>query len=175
MPTKYGWRFVLGASVLLIFASRAVSGTAQISEGFIRSSVDFCRGYPPAPPSEPSLSLHMSDDKTILCYGGIYADQDLSVMHELSNGGIFVIRSRGGIPASAIKIANILESKMATVVIRDYCMSACAGFIYIATVRTYVVGNSVVAWHAPYQRPPVTAVSLARPKQSNHGSVFQLK
>jgi hypothetical protein len=154
MPTKYGWRFVLGASVLLIFASRAVSGTAQISEGFIRSSVDFCRGYPPAPPSEPSLSLHMSDDKTILCYGGIYADQDLSVMHELSNGGIFVIRSRGGIPASAIKIANILESKMATVVIRDYCMSACAGFIYIATVRTYVVGNSVVAWHAPYQRPP---------------------
>src|SRR6266853_1672428 len=125
MPTEYGWRFVLGASVLLVFSSHVGLGTAQISEGLIRSSVDSCSGYPPAPRSEPSLSLHISDDKTILCYdGGIYADQDVSVIYELSSGGIFVIRSRGGIPTSAIKIANILESKMATVVIRDYCMSA---------------------------------------------------
>jgi len=156
MSNKYVWRFVLGASILLIFVSRAISGTTQVSEEFIRSSVDFCRGYPLARLPEPSFPFHINDDKTILCYDGdIYADQDLSVMHELRDGGIFVIRSRGGIPASAIKIANILESKMATVVIRDYCMSACAGFIYIATAITYVVKSSLVTWHAPRYQPPL--------------------
>jgi len=138
---------------LLVPASQAL--WAQVSQELIRSSVDYCRGYQPAPASEPRLSVHISDDKTILCYDGvIYADEDISTIHELRNGGIFVIRSRGGIPASATKIANILESKMATVVVRDYCMSACAAFLYIATARTYVVRHSVVAWHAPnYQAP----------------------
>src|SRR5215471_18137193 len=101
MSTKYGWRFILSASILLIFASRVLSETAQVSKELIRSSVDFCRRYEPAEPPRTGFSVHISDDKTILCYdGGIFAF-DMPVVNELSNGGIFVIRSLGGLPRSA--------------------------------------------------------------------------
>jgi hypothetical protein len=125
------------------------------SEEFIRSSVDFCSRYSSPLPSELSVSTHISDDKTILCYDGVIYNQDVPALNELSNGGIFVIRSRGGLPSSAMKLANVLQSKQATVVIHDYCLSACAGFIYVATARTYVMRNSLVAWHAPGYQPPL--------------------
>jgi hypothetical protein len=48
---------------------------------------------------------------------------------------------------AAIKLAAVLERKQATVVVYDYCLSACASYFFIATDRTYVVKGSIVAWH----------------------------
>jgi hypothetical protein len=119
-------------------------------------AIDFCATFLTANLSEHNPSIHLSNDKSILCYDGdISANQDTSALEELNNEGIFVVRSRGGIPDSAIKIANILERKAAIIAIRNYCISACASFIYVATERTYVAAHSVVAWHSPQFRRPL--------------------
>jgi hypothetical protein len=163
MPLKRPSTVVSIALILLCSAMSAPS--AQIREDVIASAVDFCRGYPPIPmrrypdfgtPQPEGYSFHIKDDKTVLCYDGVIFDnQNISVMNDLVEGGFFVIRGGAGMPTTALKMGNILKSKMATVVIRDYCVSACAAFIYIASDTTYVVRDSIVVWHAiRYQAPP---------------------
>ena len=48
---------------------------------------------------------------------------------------------------AATRIATLLEEKKATVVIYDYCISACADFFFVAGARTYVLKDTIVAWH----------------------------
>ena len=55
----------------------------------------------------------------------------------------------------AARIATMLEDKKATVVAYDYCLSACASFFFIASVRTYVMKDSIVAWHYGSERRSV--------------------
>jgi hypothetical protein len=62
-------------------------------------------------------------------------------------GGIFVARSLEGVGATAIAISNVLRNRRATVVIYDYCLSACASYFFFASVRTYVLKGALVAWH----------------------------
>src|SRR2546430_1060074 len=62
---------------------------------------------------------------------------------------IFVVRSHGGEVKTAMTIADVLQDKNALVVIYDYCLSACAGFLFIASAETFVTKGTVVAWHAP--------------------------
>jgi hypothetical protein len=93
-------------------------------------------------------SLHLNDHRTTACfYGRIDQNLDLAPLLDLAEGGLFVIRSGGGNAHAAIRMAEALHSKNARVVIYDYCLSACAGIILIATGETYVTKNSVVAWH----------------------------
>ncbi len=56
-----------------------------------------------------------------------------------------------------MELSDILREKNATVVIRDYCLSACANYVFVATDRTYVLKNSIVAW-----RPGAVVGSLLR-------------
>jgi hypothetical protein len=46
-----------------------------------------------------------------------------------------------------MNIADVLWEKNATVVVRDYCMSACANALFVASHQTYVLSNTIVAWH----------------------------
>ena len=46
-----------------------------------------------------------------------------------------------------MELANILRDRHATVVVYDYCISACANFLLIATDLTYVLKGSLVLWH----------------------------
>jgi hypothetical protein len=57
------------------------------------------------------------------------------------------VRSTGGFAPEAIRLANILRDRNATVVIRDYCLSACANYFLVPTGTTYVLKNAIVAWH----------------------------
>jgi hypothetical protein len=164
MPLKRPSTVVLITLILLMSASGALS--AQTLEETVASAVAFCRGYPRLQvrgytdidyrtPQPGGYSFHIKDDKTVLCYdGAIFDNQDISVMNDLVEGGIFVVRSSGGMPNTAIKMGNILKSKMATVVIHDYCMAACAIFLYIASDTTYVVRDSIVVWYAVRYRVP---------------------
>jgi hypothetical protein len=46
-----------------------------------------------------------------------------------------------------MEIANILREKDALIVLYDYCLSACANYILIASGQAYVVKDTIVAWH----------------------------
>ena len=57
------------------------------------------------------------------------------------------MRSRGGDTLAAIEIADILFDKDAKVVVYDYCLSACASYILVASKLTFVRKGAIVAWH----------------------------
>jgi hypothetical protein len=58
-----------------------------------------------------------------------------------------VMRSPGGNAPRAMNLSNILRDKNATVVVYDYCFSACANYFLIASSRTFLMKDTIVAWH----------------------------
>ena len=106
----------------------------------IQLAANYCANY--------ERSVKLSEDGMILCFDGpIYPNAQMEgELQKLNSHGFFVIRSSGGSASVALKIAEILLEKDATVVVYDYCFSACANYILVAT-RTYVLKDSIVAWH----------------------------
>jgi hypothetical protein len=104
------------------------------------SAVNYCSKHP--------HSIKLSEDRTILCFDGpIFANRDTAAFSDLKQNGLFVVRSTGGFAPTAIILSNILLEKNATVIVYDYCLSACANYFLIASSKTYVMKNTVVAWH----------------------------
>ncbi len=98
----------------------------------------------------------LSPDKQILCFSGVVsADLDVSLAKDLEQNGLFVVRSPGGNGKSAIELSDLLRGRHATVVAYDYCFSACAMFFLIASHQTYVLKDTLVAWHYPQSSDPL--------------------
>jgi hypothetical protein len=101
-------------------------------------AVEYCRGDVIRP-------AVLSADRKILCFDGpIISPFDAS---QLEEGGLFVVRSQDGEGEAALAISETLLQRRATVVIYDYCLSACAAFFVFASDRTYVLKGALVAWH----------------------------
>jgi hypothetical protein len=131
------WPWILGVALAITFALKSA---AHSELDGISSAVNYCRDY--------SNTIKLSEDRTVLCFdGSITADRDVSAFNELKRDGLFVVRSPGGFAPIAIILSNILLEKNATVVAYDYCLSACANHFFVASFRTYVVKNTIVAWH----------------------------
>src|SRR5205823_12656112 len=64
---------------------------------------------------------------------------------------------------AAMTLSNILRDKTATVVLHDYCLSACASYVLVATRKTYVKKNTIVAWHdvGPQKYPMLSEYDCA--------------
>jgi hypothetical protein len=104
-------------------------------------AVEFCRG-------ETTRPMALSADRKILCFDGqISRGEDMSSAERLEENGLFIVRSRGGGVAAAMTLANLLRDRRATVVVYDYCISACASYLLVASAQTYVMRDSIVAWH----------------------------
>jgi hypothetical protein len=138
--------WVIGRPVLVCLpvAALLIMSMAPLPAAADRASVlaltEYCRTF--------KGKVSLSPDKSILCYdGAVPFLMDLTPFHTLSDGGIFVVRSPGGNAVSSAKAANLLRDKQATVVIYDYCFSACANNFFVATHRTLVADNAIVAWH----------------------------
>ena len=117
---------------------------AEVSEperGIYARAVEHCRGNVKRP-----MALDL--DKRVLCFDGpIFPELDLSLANRLEDGGLFVMRSIGGEQLSAIRLAEVLRERHATVVLYDYCLSACASFVLVASTKAFVLKNTLVAWH----------------------------
>lgn len=94
--------------------------------------------------------MNLSPDKQVLCFTGeISQNMDVSLANDLKDDGLFVVRSPGGYAGPAIALSDIIRDRHATVVVYDYCFSACAGFLLVASYQTYVLKGTLVAWHYP--------------------------
>lgn len=92
----------------------------------------------------------LSPNKQVLCFDGeILPDTHVSLVGELKEGGLFVVRSLGGQVGAAVILADLVRERHATVVVYDYCISACAEYLFIASYQTYVLKDTLVAWHNP--------------------------
>lgn len=143
------WLFiVLAASFLLYPELNHAQQNSFDREAYYRA-VKYCR--------ENSLlrlvnvkfgPIALSADKHVLCFDGYIApDMHVSLMNDLEEGGLFVVRSLGGRLSAAIVLANLIRDRRATVVVYDYCVSACAEFFLTAPSQAYVVEGALVIWH----------------------------
>jgi hypothetical protein len=135
-------RLSIGATCIAsAFCLSLIPSAALSAEyGRLSAAVEHCSNH--------QISDRLNEDNTVLCfYGEIRLDADMAPFENLRPGGILVIRSPGGYAHAAMKIANILRAKDATVIVRDYCLSACANYILVATNRTHVKQKALVAWH----------------------------
>lgn len=99
--------------------------------------------------------MTLSPDKHIMCFNAqITPNFDVSLIKTLDLGGLFVVRSSGGRTDKAIELANLIRDRHATVVVYDYCVSACAEFILTAPDQTYVLKGALVLWHNPQSGDP---------------------
>lgn len=100
----------------------------------------YCRGSVSRPEA-------LRADKRVLCLDGrISHGDELLLANGLERGGIFVVRSEDGDIATTIALADLLLLKDATVVINDYCLAVCADYLFIATAKTFVPKDALVAW-----------------------------
>jgi hypothetical protein len=136
------WSWTLGIAFAVAFA---LNSAAHSELDRISSAISYCRAH--------STTIKLSEDRTVLCFDGpITADRDVSAFNELKRDGLFVIRSPGGFAPIAIILSNILREQNAIVVVYDYCLSACANYFFIASSKTYVTKDTIVAWHGAAKR-----------------------
>ncbi len=140
MPNVITYAVASACKGVAFFLSLQLSPALAHSEE-IQDAAKYCANY--------DNSLKLSENGMILCFDGpIRPDLEMDEQfRKLNDHGFFVIRSPGGFFPAAIKIADILLEKNATVIIHDYCLSACANYIFIASEKTHVLKNSIVAWH----------------------------
>ena len=116
---------------------------AQVSDVEKASYADalaYCRGFVGPP-------MVLRSDKRVLCLDGlITAPLDLWTVDSLERGGLFVVRSYGGDISVTIALADALLAKEATVIINDYCLVTCANYLLIASTKTFVPKDALVAW-----------------------------
>jgi hypothetical protein len=97
---------------------------------------------------KPFANAWLASDNDVLCFDGrIRPSVPLDDIRKLNSGGTFVARSPGGNVIVAMLIADILKEKNATVVVHDYCLSACANAFLVASHQTHVAPGTIVAWH----------------------------
>lgn len=108
------------------------------------NAVAYCR-------DKPGVAA-LDESAAIFCFDGNFSRfRDTSSLSRLNDGGLFVVRSLGGDGYEAMRIADVLSQKCATVVIYDYCFGSCSFFIFVASGETYVARESIVAWRSPVQ------------------------
>ena len=116
------------------------SGLALAASADIHLAAAYC--------ANESSSAKLNEDGMILCFDGFIGHNvPIDLIGKLNDGGMFVVRSPGGYGMVAMKMADVLMARNATVIIRDYCLSACANYLLVATSRTYVLKDALVAWH----------------------------
>src|SRR6266478_430120 len=104
-------------------------------------AVEYCRGSVKRP-----MALDL--DKRVLCFDGdLLEEQDTSLAKSLGEKGLFVVRSFGGESRTAMALADLLRERHATVVAYDYCVSACASYLLVASAEAFVMKHCLVAWH----------------------------
>ena len=130
---------------VLLMSGLVYTGSASAEQdrdpAIYHRAVEYCRGDVVRP-------MMLSPDKKILCFDGRITDLNESHAASLEEGGLFVVRSLEGVGVTALAIAHELLRRRATVVIYDYCLSACATYFFFASVRTYVLKGALIVWHA---------------------------
>jgi len=123
---------------------------AKPDPGAFHRAVDYCRGNVPQPTA-------ISPDRTIVCFSGpLGVDVDPSVVSQIVDNGLFVVRGYGGKSESAMNVSDLLRSRNATVVVFDVCAFACANYYFVASARTYVVKDTSVQWQHFLEKCHVT-------------------
>ncbi|WP_063710285.1 hypothetical protein [Bradyrhizobium sp. STM 3843] len=139
LPSLFGVGLIALVAAVSTRAARA-DDAETFDFGPYRAAAEYCR-------SDVARPLALSLDQRILCFdGSLPADQSLALVKRLKSGGLFVAHSMGGDHALMMKVADHLRDINATVVIYGYCLFSCADYLVIASSKTVILRDALVAW-----------------------------
>jgi hypothetical protein len=140
--------FVLRIGFATLCAIALVAWGAEISRAEMpdperavyADALAYCRG-------DVARPMALRSDKRVLCLDGpIHAPHEYLIAHGLEEGGLFVVRGHGGGIGATVALADMLLLRQATVIVNDYCLAACANYLFIASLKTFVPKDNLVAW-----------------------------
>jgi hypothetical protein len=121
-------------------SDQTTTHVAPVGNATYAEALAYCRG-------NGLSSETLRADKRVLCLDGrISRNSEIWLANGFEHGGIFVVRSKGGDMAATIALADLPLLKEATVVINDYCLAACADYLFIPTAKTFVPKDALVGW-----------------------------
>jgi hypothetical protein len=65
-----------------------------------------------------------------------------------------VLTSEGGETGAAIAIGELISANKLNVVVRRFCISSCANYLFVAGYRKRVEAGSILAWHGGHSNNP---------------------
>ena len=110
MSLTFLLRVAIAAAVVFL-SSLEIARAQQPDYSEYHRAADYCRGGVARP-------MALSSDRRILRFDGtIGTEQNYAVADEFSDGGLFVVRSRGGDAFTAMDLADVVRNRHATVVV----------------------------------------------------------
>lgn len=144
---------LLALAFLFLGSSQSSAQAEAFNVDNYHRAVEYCRGTVARP-------FALSPDQTIFCFdGNVEKDASYSLLADLKDDGLFVVRSAGGDIASAVALSNLIVSRRATVVVYDYCLASCANYLLIASDQAYVLKGTLVAWDYESTDPALPSCS----------------
>lgn len=146
---------LLGAGSVALTLAASAADAAPLPADYA-AAVSFCRGsFSPWGyekfAGDIRNTIKLNPEHTIGCFDGLFshadADGDVALIRQLEGNAIFVVRSNGGSPLAAMKIADALAERDATVIVDDFCLSSCANYVAVAGRRTFVTAGTLLAWN----------------------------
>ena len=82
-------------------------------------------------------------------FNGYFDESSYAEYMTIAKSGFSRIRitSAGGSPNIALLVATDVQSRGASVIVEEYCFSACANYVLLAVRRPVVECGAVLAWH----------------------------
>lgn len=98
----------------------------------------------PLPSNEADLARHLLVDGVITreTYQRLARDFEIACPESVT------VRSAGGSERAAIAIGALVQACGTAVFVLDYCLSACAAYIFLASPRKSVNAGAIVSFHA---------------------------
>jgi len=94
--------------------------------------------------------------KDVLVFDGFITPQSSEkIMASIDGVDLLLIRSGGGDGASGLAIGKALRAKNITVVVNEYCLSACANYIFIGAPRKSLGPGAVLGFHGGLTGSPL--------------------
>ncbi len=86
--------------------------------------------------------------KTIYFDGAINAENEGKFNKLVNKGGnVLVIKSPGGDVEVGLRMALTLREKNMTVIVKDYCISSCANYVFLTAKSKFLPPDSVLGLH----------------------------
>lgn len=121
---------------------------------------------------EPTFSLS-KEGQTIVFKGGIDKASSEALIAAINEGANrIVITSQGGSMEHALDIAEVMHKHKFVLEVKDYCISACANFLFIAASEKKMLPDAMLGFHGGAMKSLTRTDEFRKMKASKNG-VFQ--
>jgi len=123
---------------------------------------------------EPTFSLS-KEGQTIVFKGGIDKVSSEALIAAINEGpNRIVITSLGGSMEHALNIAEVMQKHKIVLEVKDYCISACANFLFIAASEKKLLPDAVLGFHGGSTSSSAKKDTIRKAKASKNETVRQV-